>query len=331
MILAADRRERGLLRRGLRGDRLPTDADLDAVSTLKGALRRRPTRSTTRPPARCRRTGCAPAAASRSATSSTSAPSTRKPMGADGHRPGRQRGAGRDGLLRHRRVAPGGRADRGEPRREGHHLAGERGAVPGRPGQPAPGRCRQRRAWPRTSMAACSAPGVEVLYDDRDERAGVKFATMELIGLPWQVMVGRAASPQARSSSRAGHRRERSRAVSRQVSAGWSASPPDGLRRRFERAGRLAVSAADQGRRLHLGHRRLLAGRHRAGRGTLIVVLAVMNGFRAELLGRVLGVNGHATVVSGPAGDRRFRRSWSARLAGCAGRGRRHAATSRAR
>ncbi|MGD9510093.1 MAG: lipoprotein-releasing ABC transporter permease subunit [Geminicoccaceae bacterium] len=38
------------------------------------------------------------------------------------------------------------------------------------------------------------------------------------------------------------------------------------------------------------------------GVGTLIVVLAVMNGFRAELLGRVLGVNGHATIVSGPAG-----------------------------
>ena len=36
--------------------------------------------------------------------------------------------------------------------------------------------------------------------------------------------------------------------------------------------------------------------------GTLIVVLAVMNGFRAELLGRVLGVNGHATVISGPNG-----------------------------
>ncbi|MEX2643320.1 MAG: proline--tRNA ligase [Acetobacterales bacterium] len=32
--------------------------------------------------------------------------------------------------------------------------------------------------------------GVEVLYDDRDERAGVKFADMELIGLPWQVVVG---------------------------------------------------------------------------------------------------------------------------------------------
>jgi lipoprotein-releasing system permease protein len=42
------------------------------------------------------------------------------------------------------------------------------------------------------------------------------------------------------------------------------------------------------------------------GVGTLIVVLAVMNGFRVELLGRVLGVNGHATVVSGPAGIQDF-------------------------
>jgi prolyl-tRNA synthetase len=31
---------------------------------------------------------------------------------------------------------------------------------------------------------------VEVLYDDRDERAGVKFNTMDLIGLPWQLVVG---------------------------------------------------------------------------------------------------------------------------------------------
>jgi prolyl-tRNA synthetase len=32
--------------------------------------------------------------------------------------------------------------------------------------------------------------GLDVLYDDRDERAGAKFATMDLIGLPWQVIVG---------------------------------------------------------------------------------------------------------------------------------------------
>ena len=35
-----------------------------------------------------------------------------------------------------------------------------------------------------------TAKGVEVLYDDRDERAGGKFATADLIGIPWQVLVG---------------------------------------------------------------------------------------------------------------------------------------------
>jgi prolyl-tRNA synthetase len=32
--------------------------------------------------------------------------------------------------------------------------------------------------------------GVDVLYDDRDERPGAKFADMDLIGLPWQLVVG---------------------------------------------------------------------------------------------------------------------------------------------
>jgi len=32
--------------------------------------------------------------------------------------------------------------------------------------------------------------GVEVLYDDRDERGGVKLGSMDLIGLPWQVIAG---------------------------------------------------------------------------------------------------------------------------------------------
>jgi prolyl-tRNA synthetase len=34
------------------------------------------------------------------------------------------------------------------------------------------------------------AAGAEVLYDDTDERAGAKFSTFDLIGLPWQVIVG---------------------------------------------------------------------------------------------------------------------------------------------
>jgi prolyl-tRNA synthetase len=38
-----------------------------------------------------------------------------------------------------------------------------------------------------TSMTAL---GLEPLYDDRKERAGGKFATMDLIGLPWRITVG---------------------------------------------------------------------------------------------------------------------------------------------
>jgi prolyl-tRNA synthetase len=38
--------------------------------------------------------------------------------------------------------------------------------------------------------AKLEGAGVETLYDDRDERGGAKFATMDVIGLPWQLIVG---------------------------------------------------------------------------------------------------------------------------------------------
>jgi prolyl-tRNA synthetase len=38
--------------------------------------------------------------------------------------------------------------------------------------------------------ARLTAAGLEPLYDDRNERAGAKFATMDLIGLPWRITVG---------------------------------------------------------------------------------------------------------------------------------------------
>ncbi len=37
---------------------------------------------------------------------------------------------------------------------------------------------------------ALTNAGLEPLYDDRKERAGGKFATMDLIGLPWRITVG---------------------------------------------------------------------------------------------------------------------------------------------
>ena len=53
------------------------------------------------------------------------------------------------------------------------------------------------RAGDAKCDAACAdlygklnAAGIETLYDDREESAGAKFAEMDLIGLPWQLVVG---------------------------------------------------------------------------------------------------------------------------------------------
>jgi prolyl-tRNA synthetase len=40
-------------------------------------------------------------------------------------------------------------------------------------------------------VSALSAAGVEVLYDDREERAGVKFKDADLVGIPIRIAVGK--------------------------------------------------------------------------------------------------------------------------------------------
>lgn len=60
---------------------------------------------------------------------------------------------------------------------------------------------------------------VEVLYDDTPERAGAKFATMDLIGLPWQVIVGP-------KGVKAGEIELKHRASGRR----WSLSPEDAIK-----------------------------------------------------------------------------------------------------
>ena len=58
------------------------------------------------------------------------------------------------------------------------------GIVSLRPGDPAvDAACEQ-------AHAALEAAGREPLYDDTDERPGAKFASMDLIGLPWQLVIG---------------------------------------------------------------------------------------------------------------------------------------------
>jgi prolyl-tRNA synthetase len=53
--------------------------------------------------------------------------------------------------------------------------------------RPADARCRDAAD---DLYAKLLGTGVEVLYDDRDERPGFKLAEMDLIGLPWQILVG---------------------------------------------------------------------------------------------------------------------------------------------
>lgn len=49
------------------------------------------------------------------------------------------------------------------------------------------------RAYAESVYAALQQAGLDVLYDDRDVRAGVKFADAELIGIPYHVIVGAKA------------------------------------------------------------------------------------------------------------------------------------------
>ncbi len=69
--------------------------------------------------------------------------------------------------------------------------------------------------------ARLEAAGVDVLYDDTDERPGSKFATMDLIGLPWRLVVGPKglANGQVELKQRAGG------------AAAESLSPEDALQR----------------------------------------------------------------------------------------------------
>ena len=191
-----DRRERGVLRRGVRRDRsaaaeynIDSDATWHAFDELMTSLyaatdekhdqaafeRRCPKASAARARHRSR-------AIFYFGTKYTEA------MGVVVAGRGRRAGESRDGQLWHRRVAPGRRHHRGEPRRGGHHLAGSGGAVPGRPSSISSRATRRATRSARRHLTRSS--GAHALYDDRDERAGVKFADADLMGHPWQIIIG---------------------------------------------------------------------------------------------------------------------------------------------
>ena len=49
--------------------------------------------------------------------------------------------------------------------------------------------------------AGVGAAGIEVLLDDRDERPGVMFADMELIGIPHRIVIGERGLKDGNTSS----------------------------------------------------------------------------------------------------------------------------------
>ena len=42
----------------------------------------------------------------------------------------------------------------------------------------------------KTQDDLAKAAGTDPLYDDRDERPGAKFAATDLVGIPWQLVIG---------------------------------------------------------------------------------------------------------------------------------------------
>ena len=54
-----------------------------------------------------------------------------------------------------------------------------------------------------TLAAELEAAGLDVLLDDRDERAGVKFKDGDLVGIPYRINVGKVAGGQVELVTRA--------------------------------------------------------------------------------------------------------------------------------
>ena len=48
--------------------------------------------------------------------------------------------------------------------------------------------------FPSSTSDALQRAGLDVLLDDRDERAGVKFKDADLIGIPYRITVGKKAA-----------------------------------------------------------------------------------------------------------------------------------------
>ena len=168
------------------------------------------------------------------------------------------------------------RHHRGQPRRGRHHLAGGGGAVSSS-ASPISRSAMRRPTRPAEKIYdALEKAGIDVLYDDTDERPGAKFATLDLIGLPYQIIVGPKGLAEGKVEVKT-----RSTAPARtccpSMQSSTSVRPVDALPasrrstwtttfRPFRMDDRDALSASAALQRLRLRHCRLFLPRHHAGR-----------------------------------------------------------------
>ena len=173
-----------------------------------------------------------------------------------------------------------------------------------------------------------SAKGLDVLYHDPDERPGAKFATADLIGIPWQILVGPEGAGGRPGGAEAPRRRQphharpgrRGGTALRLICSLLERRAVDGLKRpesdEMPDVGRILMAEPAGTRpfapfewmvslrylraRRKEGFISVIAGFSflgiMLGVATLIIVMAVMNGFRKELLDKILGLNGHLLV-----------------------------------
>ena len=124
---------------------------------------------------------------------------------------------------------------------------------------------------------------------------------MDLIGLPWQLIIGPrgVAEGKVELKRRATGERQELCRWTPALDKLTACSRADVARRLRARC---VACRYLRGRSAGEGFVSLIAGllvrRHHAGVAMLIIVMSVMNGFRAELLGRILGFNGHLDASS---------------------------------
>ena len=131
-----------------------------------------------------------------------------------------------------------------------------------------------------------------MLYDDRDERGGVKLGSMDLIGLPWQLIIGPRGLAQGLVELK-NRRTGEKRGTFDRICAGAANRM---ILNAYEKMIAKRYLVPVKGERFIFVVAGFSVGAVALGVAALIIVMSVMNGFRAELFDKIVGLNGHAII-----------------------------------